>query len=215
MVGDISAFDLDHTLLNCNSSFSFAIFLYRQGRFSLFLIALVVFFYLAHKCKILSVHNLHKVSFYFFFKGANREEIVRYVELYLEGSFSTLLFHPALKLLREAKQGGSHIAIFSSSPDFIVEAFAHRLQVDSWKGSSYLIDHLGIFTHIGVLIDGEKKARALQELTQLFPIKGSTTAYSDSYLDLPFLMAADNAVAVMPDRRLLKVSRTLGWQIVR
>ena len=39
----------------------------------------------------------------------------------------------------------------------------------------------------------------------------ASTAYSDSYSDVPFLEAVGHPVAVNPDRRLKKIARLRGW----
>ena len=42
----------------------------------------------------------------------------------------------------------------------------------------------------------------------------ASTAYSDSYSDVPFLEAVGHPVAVNPDRRLRRIARLRGWPTV-
>ena len=41
------------------------------------------------------------------------------------------------------------------------------------------------------------------------------TAYADSNADLPLLRAVSHPVAVAPDRRLARVAKQNGWEIIR
>jgi len=63
---------------------------------------------------------------------------------------------------------------------------------------------------------GDAKADALRELAgeQEIDLSGST-AYSDSYTDVPFLEAVGHPVAVNPDRALRRVAAERGWPVQR
>jgi phosphoserine phosphatase len=41
-----------------------------------------------------------------------------------------------------------------------------------------------------------------------------STAYSDSYSDVPFLEAVGHPVAANPDRKLRRIARERGWPVV-
>ena len=43
----------------------------------------------------------------------------------------------------------------------------------------------------------------------------ASTAYSDSYSDVPFLEAVGHPVAANPDRRLRRIAAERGWPVVR
>jgi phosphoserine phosphatase len=63
---------------------------------------------------------------------------------------------------------------------------------------------------------GEGKARALRELADAEGLDlSASTAYSDSYSDVPFLEAVGHPVAVNPDRRLRRIARLRGWPTIR
>ncbi len=62
---------------------------------------------------------------------------------------------------------------------------------------------------------GEGKAQAVRELAQADQLDlAASTAYSDSYSDVPFLEAVGHPVAVNPDRRLRKIARLRGWPTI-
>jgi phosphoserine phosphatase len=62
---------------------------------------------------------------------------------------------------------------------------------------------------------GEGKARALRELAAAEGLDlSASTAYSDSFSDVPFLEAVGHPVAVNPDRKLRRLARLRGWPTV-
>ena len=62
---------------------------------------------------------------------------------------------------------------------------------------------------------GRGKADALRELAAAegFDL-GESTAYSDSYSDVPFLEAVGHPVAANPDRKLRRIAAERGWPVV-
>lgn len=83
--------------------------------------------------------------------------------------------------------------------------------VDAWKASEYEVDEKRCFSHIGSVFQGRDKARFIKELSIG---QENIVAYSDSHLDLPFLLSAGCAVLVNPDRKLLRFSKHRNWSII-
>lgn len=209
----IVAFDLDHTLLTCNSSFAFGCYLFRHGLCSWWNMATLLSCYAVHKVGLLSVASLHRTIFRRFFFGKSKQNFSAHMELFLDGSLDEILYLPVHQKLLEAQSAGDTVALFSSGPDFLVHAVARRLKVDRCLATTYAVNEEGLFSDVTHIVSGEQKANVLRDLVDTLYFN-SSTAYSDSYLDIPFLTAASNAVAVRPDRRLRKISLLQGWAII-
>lgn len=211
----ISVFDLDHTLSNSNTSLQFGKYLYRKEQFKFPTMVKMVGNYFFHKAGIVSLQSLHQYVFRHLFLYSSKSEIQQHLSAYLKESFEKLLNYPVLDRLRQAQQDGHCTVILSSSPDFLVEPFAERLNVNYWWGTPYHTYPSQEFSSIGKILCGQEKARRLAQLmAELDVDKRSTFAYSDSYLDLPLLQMAGNPVAVNPDRKLKKISRQNNWEIL-
>jgi phosphoserine phosphatase len=67
-----------------------------------------------------------------------------------------------------------------------------------------------------LFIYGPDKARAIERLARErgFDLADSY-AYTDSASDLPMLRLVGHPVAVNPDRELLRVARSEGWDVMR
>lgn len=211
----ISCFDLDHTLLSVNSSFSFGAYLYRQGFFPFHKMLYCVSCYFFHKIGILSINDLQQKIFNSFFLGNSLNTIQAHVCKYLDHHLTSHYYDPAMKKFLEAKARGDYIVILSSSPDFIVGPIAERLGVNAWLASEYCIDALQCFTKIIRYVQGKDKAEYLTDLSlRMGILLKNTTAFSDSILDLPLLEVAGEAIGVNPDRKLRRVCLQNNWEIL-
>lgn len=208
-------FDLDHTLLVANSSFRFGIFLYQQKIFSFWTLLGCLHDYARHKWLGMSVQTLHARTFSRLFKGACSKEIRRHVDQFLTAELTSMLYAPVIQRLQAAQARGDLVLILSSSPDFLVEAIAERLQVPQWEATRYQIDKEGKFAAITSVMEGENKAHYVQGLVAQLPISlSNVTVYSDSHLDVPLLQLAGQAVGVRPDHRLRRICEQNGWEIL-
>lgn len=215
-IKQISVFDLDHTLFSGNSSFSFGLYLFRKKHYSFaHLLAISVVYALVY-AGVLSIAKLHEVGFKYLFRGKSEIELKEWVEEFLnEKSFETHLYKPAFEKLKAAQAEGQLTVILSTSPAFIVEAISKRLNVTHWRATQYALDNERRFCHILHIMQGEDKARCIEELCQQHGLnKRAVTAYSDSYLDLPLLLIAGSPIGVNPDRKLRSICKKKHWPII-
>jgi HAD superfamily hydrolase (TIGR01490 family) len=208
-------FDLDHTLLTVNSSFYFGSFLYRQGFFSLGTLLSCLIDYARSKWLGMSIADLHIRTFKRLFLGCSISNINHYVNMFLNESLKDLLYDPVVQRLENAQNQGDYVLILSSSPDFLVKEIAQRLHVPHWKATVYQTDEEGKLTAISQVMDGQDKANYIKELADRMQLpQGAITVYSDSYLDLPILKMAGQAIGVGPDYHLKRICLQNGWEIL-
>jgi HAD superfamily phosphoserine phosphatase-like hydrolase len=199
----LSVFDLDHTLIKGNTSFLFCFYLYKCGVFSFFSVVYSLYCYFLHRICGMSLEMLHQKIFKKLLQGRSFASFEKYILDFTQRILPSYFYIPALSRLRRAQHLGDYTVILSSSPSFLVKTIAQYLGVDEWRASEYSIAQDRKFFAIASLMQGEDKASYVQILSRALGIKKeSITAYSDSYLDLPFLLSAGNAIAVNPDRKL-------------
>lgn len=215
MYSGLSIFDLDHTLLSVNSSYYFGAYLFKKGFFRFPVLVWCLFLYVCHKFFGMSVKTLHSKIFVCLFQGCPIFEIQRYVKEFLDQDFSRLLAPMLMKRLEEAIQKGHYTVILSSSPDFLVQEIAERMNVHDWRATHYGKDEWGILTSVHCILEGKDKAYYLQMISEKYRIERSKIyAYTDSHLDLPLLEKAGVPFGVNPDSRLKKVCIERGWEIL-
>jgi HAD superfamily hydrolase (TIGR01490 family) len=205
----IAAFDLDGTLLNKNSSFAFCHFLYKKGFFSKFQLTYCVYAYTRHLYFGLSLWDLHTLIFQRLFFGKTLDSLAEFAEPFLKETFPNLMYMPAIKRLETFQKEGITCMILSNSPYFLVREIANKLNIEHVFATEYILNGKQQLMSLASLLDGKGKARILNNFS---PKK--IIAFSDSHLDLPFLQAAQVAVAVNPNRRLKKIALKKGWEIL-
>lgn len=211
----LHVFDLDHTLITANSTLLFSRILLRQKILSLPAFIVAAFYYFRHRYFGLSLSDLHHHLFGPILKGLHRDCLAAPIDQLIREQVAGRLNAPAVSALRFAQQMGDMTAIFSSSPDFLVEAVARLLHVDTWRATTYRMNGDHTFAAIATILDGETKAVDLRSLrTALHLKKEDVTVYSDSLLDLPFLLEAGVPVAVSPDPQLKKFALEHHWSII-
>jgi HAD superfamily hydrolase (TIGR01490 family) len=107
------------------------------------------------------------------------------------------------------------VYIVSATLQEIVQHIADDLGFDGAIGSTCeIVD--GVYTGRTLrAAHGEGKAQAVRELAAAEDLDlAESTAYSDSYSDVPFLEVVGHPVAANPDRRLRRIARQRGWPVV-
>ncbi|MDP1608205.1 MAG: haloacid dehalogenase-like hydrolase [Chlamydiales bacterium] len=192
--------DLDGTLVRGNSSFGFFWYLVRKGKMPWGLLWQAVWLFVAFRRGRISLREFHGKVFGRFLKGRGKEEIVREVEPFLDEWLKG----------RVRKIGEGDRVLLSSSPDFLVGAIAERLGIEKWKGTEYAVDEKGAFSHVATVVDGREKV----EWVKGFARERVIYAYSDSDEDLPLLEWADIVYVVKPNKKLQKIAKEKGWEVL-
>lgn len=211
----LTIFDLDHTLMNANSSFWFGVFLYRKGFFSFSSMVHCLLCYAQYGLSVLQMEQLHQRIFNRIFRGRSLQEVEKEVETFLEESFHALLYQPVIQRLREAQERADRVVILSSSPHFLVGPIARKLGVVDWEATRYGCDAEGRMDRVDSVLGGDRKADLLKRwLDQSFVSTEQVTVYSDSIEDLSLLEVAGKAIVVRPGGRLKKIAEQYAWEIL-
>jgi HAD superfamily hydrolase (TIGR01490 family) len=147
--------------------------------------------------------------------GFSVDEMRRLVGDAMEPVLRPLVYDEPLRLVQQHRERGERVYIVSATLQEIVEHIADDLGFDGAIGSTCeIVD--GVYTGRSLrAAHGEGKAQAVRELAAAEGIDlAASTAYSDSYSDVPFLEAVGRPVAANPDRKLRRIARERGWPVV-
>ncbi|MBN2623052.1 MAG: HAD family hydrolase [Acidimicrobiales bacterium] len=138
-----------------------------------------------------------------------RETLVEVVE--------PIVYDEALELIREHSAAGRKVFIVSASPEEIVAPLAQYLGVDEVIATRAELDEGGRYTgRTELYCYGPAKVVAMTAVAERDGIDmAASFAYSDSATDKPMLEAVGHAVAVNPDRELLRAAKVHGWEVRR
>lgn len=127
-----------------------------------------------------------------------------------------LVYREALDLASFHTARGEPVFIASAALQEVVEEVSNRLGFAGAIGSR-AESRDGVYTgRLECRLYGQAKADALVDLAATEGLDLSTsTAYSDSHSDVPFLGAVGHPVAVNPDRELRRTAEERGWRVER
>ena len=149
--------------------------------------------------------------------GWDQVEIGEIVRETLVDVVEPIVYDEALELIREHRSAGRKVFIVSASPEEIVAPLAQYLGVDEMIATRAELDDQGRYTgRTELYCYGPAKVVAIEAVAERDGIDlAASYAYSDSATDRPMLEAVGHAVAVNPDRELLRVARANGWEVRR
>ncbi|MFT4554439.1 MAG: phosphoserine phosphatase [Chlamydiales bacterium] len=208
-------FDLDHTLFHCNSSFHFGRYLFHQNHLSVSKVLYCIGCYACHRYGGMSVGKLHEKTLACIFQATPTQILRERVNFFLDSHINEMLNPTIMNQLEECKKRGVHTLLLSSSPDFLVGPIAERLGFNQWRATEYLSCEKQNISHLGLVITGEVKAQLANEFRKSLGISvEKITALTDSFLDIPLLRVVGKAIAVNPDKLLLREAKKEGWEIL-
>ena len=148
-------------------------------------------------------------------KGFSVSEMESLVGDAMETVLRPLVYEEPINLLERHRERGEKVYIVSATLQEIVQHMADDLGFDGAIGSTCeIVD--GVYTGRTLrAAHGEGKARAVRQLAEEEGLDlTSSTAYSDSHTDVPFLEAVGFPVAANPDRKLRRIAQVRGWPVV-
>jgi len=127
-----------------------------------------------------------------------------------------LVYREALELAAQHADRGERVYIASAALQEVVEEISKRLGFDGVIASRAEVRDGSYTGKLERRLYGQAKADALGELAAAEGLElAASTAYSDSYSDVPFLAAVGRPVAVNPDRELRRLATSRGWPVRR
>jgi len=211
-------FDLDRTLLRRSSTLALAPAFRRHGVITRTQVAKAALWQLLFVIRGTSKERVRSASEdgLMLLRGYTPARMQSLVAESLETVLLPLLYDEPLRLLERHRDQGEPSYIVSAALQEVVDAIAEDLGFDGALGTICEVEN-GAYTGRSVRsLHGENKAAAVREFAAAEGIDlASSTAYSDSHTDLPFLEVVGNPVAVNPDRELRRIAGARSWPVLR
>jgi HAD superfamily hydrolase (TIGR01490 family) len=210
----IDFWDVDHTVLDGASGIDFLITAIRESILSSRILFSVPKFYFQYRFGEMDFNEM--LRSFGGMSGITRDVIFKTGRLNFERKLRNKIFSEAEKRIRYLKSAGRKVVLISSSFNHVIEPLAEYLSVDHLITNSMVFKD-GITTgeyQRPVLYGEEKKTQALALMVRLGISPGACSFYSDSITDLSLLELIGKPVAVNPDKRLKRIARQRGWEIL-
>jgi HAD superfamily hydrolase (TIGR01490 family) len=217
MKRNLAIFDLDNTILNGDSDYSWINFLIEKG--------------------FVDKDEYERKNKYFYdqyyqgklnydewaefalttIKGKKPEEIEDILSKFLNEVIEPMINIYALKLLHDHTHNNDIMLLASATNSVIVEPIAKRLGFKNIVSTEVeIIDEIYTGKVLGIPALSEGKLIKVKEwmLQNRIESFNNTSFYSDSINDLPLLAAVSKPVAVNPDDMLREECRKRSWEII-
>lgn len=212
--GRLALFDLDRTLLDCNSGTLWVKHEWREGNLSLGEATKGLYWLLLYS---LGQHELDHAFRAAVAKLAGQSEAVirGRTEAWFEREVTHRLRPGARAALDAHREAGDTLVIATTSSPYAAEAAASAFGLHEVVSSVFeVVD--GTFTG-GITLNayGDGKAYAVEDFARSrgFDL-AEATFYTDSVSDRLLLERVGRPVVVHPDRALAKLARSRGWEEV-
>jgi HAD superfamily hydrolase (TIGR01490 family) len=218
-VGQAAAFfDLDRTLLRRSSTLALAGSFRRYGVIGRAQMAKAALWQLLFAARGASADVVRRAAEdgLVLLRGFTPEEMRSLVAEALEPVLRPLVYREPLDLADRHRDRGEPVYVVSAALQEVVDALAGHLGLAGALGTICEVED-GVYTGRSVRsLHGVAKADAVRDLASREGLDlDSSTAYSDSHSDVPFLEAVGKPVAVNPDRRLRRLAAERGWPVLR
>ena len=207
-------FDVDRTIVSCNTGRLFLRDLRSRGEISFFR-ALRALIWMAKYH--LSLIDLQWVATRLAGEMAGKleREFAETCRRWVEKDVLPLVVPGARDKIERHRAEGHVLAILSTSPNYVTEPLAETLGIDEVMSTRFEVDG-GHFTGrlLGPACVGKGKVHWAEDLVARKQLDlAQSWFYTDSYTDMPMLERVGHRVVVNPDPRLKRVAKRRGWPV--
>jgi len=207
-------FDVDRTLVDCNTGRLFLRDLRRRGEISFLRAMRAMGWMLKYHLSLIDLEVVAE-KMVAQMRGRSEKEFAERCRRWVEDEVLPRLLPSALRKIERHRDQGHLLAILSSSPTYVTRPIAETLGLDEVLSTQFEVEG-GQFTGklVGPACFGKGKVHWAEKLVASKSVDlSSSWFYTDSYSDLPMLERVGNRVVVNPDPRLKRAARLRGWTV--
>jgi HAD superfamily hydrolase (TIGR01490 family) len=208
-------FDVDRTLVSCNTGRLFLKDLRRRGEISFFRTLRALGWMAKYHMSLIDLQWV-AVRVAAQMEGWVERDFADRCRRWVESEILQLVVPGARAPIERHRADGHVLAILSTSPIYVTRPIAEALGIDEVISTQFEISSDGRFTGklLGPACVGAGKVHWAEALgvRQSLDLKQSWF-YTDSYTDMPMLERVGHQVVVNPDPRLRRTAKRRGWPV--
>lgn len=214
----VAAFDLDGTILDGESPLKLTTSLLRHRQLPLHAAFLMGIWGIRYRLRLPQVESTPRELLFSALTDPTVEEVDREIMEIFDRRIRKRIRPGALREIERCRADGMKLVLASASFKPITTTIIEELGFDGGV-ATIMEEKNGHYTGkvMGVPVQGREKLRLLIQLCDdTFGAGGWTLerAYSDHYSDIPMLELAHEVTVVDPDKKLERVAKRRGWEIV-
>jgi HAD superfamily hydrolase (TIGR01490 family) len=207
-------FDVDRTLVACNTGRLFLRDLRRRGEISLLRAVRAMGWMAKYHLSLIDLQVI-AARIAEQLRGKSESEFAERCRRWVEDEVLPLVVPGALRQIERHRAEGHVLAVLSSSPTYVTRPLAETLGIEEVLSTTFEVDG-DLFTGrlVGPACVGPGKIHWAEGLVSRRELDlAQSFFYTDSYTDLPMLERVGNQVIVNPDPRLRLAAKKRGWPV--
>jgi HAD superfamily hydrolase (TIGR01490 family) len=207
-------FDVDRTLVSCNTGRLFLQDLRRRGEISLFRALRALFWMAKYHLSLIDLQHV-ATSLAAQMEGWVERDFAERCRDWVKAEVLPLVLPGAHGQIEKHRAEGHVIAILSTSPTYVTAPIAEALGIEEVISTRFEVVG-GQFTGklVGPACVGKGKVYWAEDLGVRREVDlAQSWFYTDSYTDMPMLERVGNQVIVNPDPRLRRTAKRRGWPV--
>jgi HAD superfamily hydrolase (TIGR01490 family) len=214
MLRSAAFFDMDKTLLRCNSGRLWINYLRRRGEMTRLEMIRALGWLMQYKFAVLDFDGITR-RVVAGMAGDDEAELEKKCRQWVDDEILREVHVPAKERIERHRKDGHLCVILSSSSRYVTEPLAEALGLDGVLCTRIEVQG-GKFTgriHAPVCYGTGKVHWAEQFAAEKQIDLAQSWFYTDSYSDLPMLRRVGQRVVINPDPRLRRYARRVGWTV--
>jgi HAD superfamily hydrolase (TIGR01490 family) len=210
----VAFFDLDRTILDCNSGRLWLAREWREGRIGLRDAAWGAWWIAAYSVGYGSIEEVYDQAVATL-AGTTEADIEARTERWFAEEVRDRIRPGAATVLEQHRARGDTLVLATSSSIYAGRAAARAYGLEHVIAATFQVDAKGVFTGaVDEPAAGRHKAeRAARWASERGVDLAESTFYTDSYADIDLMRLVGRPVAVHPDPRLRREAQSCGWTI--
>ncbi len=209
-------FDLDRTLIDCNSAVPYARFERREGRISRRQLATGIAWSVLYHFSLIDIDRAYEKALSHY-KGVPEQELRERTRRWFDLEIVQRLQPGARAALDRHRAAGERLVLLTNSSCYMAEIATERWGLDAWLANGFVTAADGTLTGTMVkpLCYGRGKVVRARRWAADNGVELSDSAfYTDSLSDLQMLREVGEPRVVNPDPRLRREASRRGWPVL-
>jgi HAD superfamily hydrolase (TIGR01490 family) len=207
-------FDVDRTLVSCNTGRLFLRDLRERGEISLYRALRALIWMAKYHLSLIDLQHV-AVRLAAQMEGWVEHDFSERCRKWVEKDVLPLVVPGARGPIEKHRSEGHVLAILSTSPCYVTRPIAEALGIGEVLSTQFVVEN-GLFTGKlrGPACVGKGKVHWAEDMGARLDLDlGASWFYTDSYTDMPMLERVGNRVIVNPDPRLRRIAKRRGWPV--
>ncbi|OIP43383.1 MAG: hypothetical protein AUK47_02740 [Deltaproteobacteria bacterium CG2_30_63_29] len=210
----VAFFDMDQTILRCNSASRYAKFLYRRGELSLRDVLRTARWLVEYRFAVIDAQAVTRrvISSV---EGQPAQHLTDLCQEWFDTDIIQFISEDAVAVIEDHRRSGHQVVLLTAATEYIARPVSHHLKLDGAVSTYLESDSKQRLTGrvVEPICFGEGKIHwARQWADQCGATLENAFFYTDSFTDLPMLEAVGHPRIVNPDPRLRRYAKKRGLE---